>query len=61
MNIQDLLAAKDVDGIRSYCAANGLAVVGNRIVPKDPARKQALLEQAMFWEKRQLARKILLG
>lgn len=61
MELQDLVKARDVEGIRRYCKENGFSVRDGRLVPKDQQTKKRLTDQIDYWDQRQQSRKILLG
>lgn len=59
--LQDLIKARDVEGIRAFMKEHNLVLDGTKIVPKDDVAKKRLTELKSFWNQRQQARKILLN
>ena len=59
--IQELIAAKDIIGIKAYMVQHDLIVRDGKIVPKDSEAIKALKKLEEFWNSRQQTRKILLN
>lgn len=59
--LQQLFADRDVEGIKTFMAANDLVVKDGHIVPRDEVSADRLIELSKFWNQRQQARKILLN
>jgi hypothetical protein len=59
--LQQLIAARDVEGIRAFMSEHNLRLDGRRIVPDDEPTKQRMKDLSGFWNQRQQARKILLN
>ena len=58
--LKSLINEGDPVKIKSFMSENDLELKGNSIVPKEKAKK-FFKEQFLFWDMRQLARKILLN
>ena len=61
MDLKDAVRREDVRAIKQHMTEHGLCVKDGRIIPKDAEAANRLRAQAIFWNQRQQARKILLG
>ncbi len=59
--LQELIKARDVEGIKAFMAEHRLKVEGGKIVPIDSASSKKIKDLEGFWNQRQQARKILLN
>jgi hypothetical protein len=59
--LKDMIAGRDVAGIKAFMAEHDLVVSGGRIVARDDTSKAKMKALSGFWNQRQQARKILLN
>lgn len=59
--LENLIEARDVEGLKSFMAEHDLVVRDGKIVPRDDTVTKRLKDLASFWDQRQQARKILLN
>ena len=61
MNIEELIKKRDAEGIAALIKEHNLTLVDSKIVPADKVAKSNLNSKSEFYDRRQLARKILLN
>jgi DNA polymerase elongation subunit (family B) len=59
--LQQLVNARDAEGIRAFMREHDMVLREGKIVPRDDVAKTKLVELSLFWNQRQQARKILLN